>query len=188
MESLRTIRALLITGLLWAGAHVTPAAAAAPTEQQVKAVFLFNFSNFVEWPADAFTSSTEPFVIGLLGGEALAVHLEEAIRGESVDGRPLLLRRFNSVEELGASHILFIDRLHDARLEQVLDAVRGRRTLTVTDFDGAARRGAMIQLYNESNRIRMEINVEEARRAGLSISSNLLRPARIVRTEAQVTP
>lgn len=183
MASLNRIRLILTASLLLAGGHSPYAAAAAPSEHQVKAVFLFNFSNFVDWPADTFASPAQPFAVCLLGGEAMASHLEEALRGEYVGGRSMQLRRIDSADEAGGCQMLFIDRAHDERIEGILGVLRRRGILTVSDLDGAARRGVMIQLFNENNRIRLVINVEEARQAGLVISSNLLRPAQIVRTE-----
>jgi hypothetical protein len=173
----------LATFLLLACGHLPVATAAAPSEEQVKAVFLFNFSSFIGWPADAFTSPAQPFTVCLLGGEAMASHLDEALRGEAVDGRPMQMRRIEAASGTEGCQMLFIDRAHDERVDGILGALRRRGLLTVSDMEGAARRGVMIQLFNENNRIRLAINVEEARRAGLVISSNLLRPAQIVRTE-----
>jgi hypothetical protein len=182
MSALRICAALLLCGLGCVSLPVSRAWAAAPTADQVKAVFVFNFSHFVEWPPDAFASPTQPFVIGVLGGTGLATQLEEAVRGESVDGHPLQVRRFGSVEELGDCQILFIAESQAGRLEEVLARLNRRGTLTVSDLPGASRRGVMIQLANERSRIRLLINVDEAQAAGLTISSNLLRPAEIVRT------
>jgi len=63
--------------------------AEAPTEYQVKAVFVYNFSRFVEWPPQAFTAPDEPFVIGILGGDPFGERLDEAVRGERIDQHPL---------------------------------------------------------------------------------------------------
>jgi hypothetical protein len=157
------------------------AAAAAPTEEQIKAVFVFNFSLFVEWPQQAFAATAEPLVIGVLGNDAFAAQLEEAVQGEQSGGHPLLVRRFASAAELDACHILFIDRSQGAQIGRILDSLAGH-TLTVSDMDEAARGGVMIQFEREGNRVGLLINVDAARSAGLTLSSKLLRPARIVRT------
>jgi len=157
--------------------------AAEPTEYQVKAVFVFNFARFVEWPAQAFTAPDEPFVIGIVGTDPFGARLDEAVRGERVGQHPLQVRRFRNADKIGACQILYIDRSEGAQLSQILTAVNQRNTLTVTDLDGAAQHGVMIQFVTESNRIRLRINVEAARAAGLEISSKLLRPAEIVATD-----
>jgi hypothetical protein len=157
-------------------------AADAPAEYQVKAVFLFNFSHFVDWPPQAFASSTAPFVIGILGEDPFGARMEEVVRGEHINAHPLVVHRFRSVGEIGDCQILFIDRSEGARLEQILAALNHRSTLTVSELDRSSKRGVMIQFVTENDRIRLRINAEAARAAELSISSKLLRLAEIVST------
>lgn len=173
------MRRLLLLAL--AASLCTPLRAAAPTEEQLKAVFVFNFSHFVAWPPQSFATPTEPFVIAVLGGEAIAAQLEEAVRDEKVDAHPLVVRRLRAGEAIPACQILYIDRSLGGQLEQVLAQVRQRDTLTVSDLEGAARRGVIIELANEKNRIKLVINTDTANDAGLTISSNLLRLARVTR-------
>jgi hypothetical protein len=173
--------ALLLCAALLAALHMS-AAAAAPTEYQVKAVFLYNFSRFVDWPAGSFSAPNEPFVIGVLGADPFGERLDEAVRGEQVDQHPLIVRRFSDVAQIGDCRILFIDSSEDARLGQILAALDHHSVLTVSDVDGASERGVMIQLATQDNRVRLRINVASARAAGLTISSNLLRLAQIVRS------
>ena len=156
--------------------------AEAPTEYQVKAVFVFNFSRFVEWPAQAFTAPTQPFAICILGDDPFGPRLDEAVRGEQINQHPLLVRRFRSVGEAGDCQILYIDRSEGRELPQILAALDHRSTLTVSELNDSAERGGMIQFMTENNRIRLRINVDSARAAGLTISSKLLRPAEIVGT------
>ncbi len=154
--------------------------AEAPTEYQVKAVFVYNFSRFVEWPPQAFTAPDEPFVIGILGSDPFGARLDEAVRGEQIDQHPLVIRRFRNLGEIGDCRILFIDRSEGAQLQRVLAALDHRSILTVADLDDSSERGVMIQFTTENNRIRLRINVASARAAGLTISSKLLRSADIV--------
>lgn len=181
---LAAVRAALLCTILWIFQTSPGPQAAAPsaTEHQVKAVFVFNFAHFVTWPAESLRDPQSPFVIGVLGSDPVAAELEEAVRGEDVHEHPLQVRRFRDVSEISDSHILYIDRSQQQRLSEVLEKLRGSDTLTVSDLEGASRRGVMIQFATRQNRIRLLINVESARSAGLTISSNLLRPAEIVRT------
>lgn len=183
MAPVTRLHAWLLACLLCAGfAPLARPASVAATEAQVKAVFVFNFSHFVTWPANSFVNSTDPFVIGVLGGEEVARQLEEAVRGERVDAHPLVVRRLTGIEQAQDCRILYIDRSQAGQLDRILAAVGRRGTLTVSDLEGSAQRGVMIQLAREDNRIRLLVNVEAARMAGLTINSNLLRPARIVRS------
>jgi hypothetical protein len=81
------------------------------------------------------------------------------------------------VGEIKTCHVLFISRSETDRLEQILASVKGRNILTVGDAEDFALRGGMIQLVTEKNKIRMRINLEAVKAAGLTISSKLLRVA-----------
>ncbi len=157
-------------------------ASAALSEHRVKAVFLFNFSRFVEWPPSAFTAADAPFVIGVFGRDPFGSDLDDVARGETVNGRQLLVKRVRTVEEAAACQILFIPQSERANLDEILTALARSNTLTVSDLDGAARHGAMIRLVTDHDKVRLRINVESARAAGLTISSKLLRAAEIVTT------
>jgi hypothetical protein len=172
-------RAALAALLFCAAALAAPP----PGEYQVKAVYLFNFGQFVEWPAQAFSSATAPFVIGILGDDPFGRTIDDVVRGESLGSHPMQVRRFGSIEEVSDCNILFIGRKESERLAGALAALRGRSVLTVTDIDGAEKHGAIIVLVNQNNRIRMRINLAEARASNLVISSKLLRPAEVVGAE-----
>ena len=181
---LRHTVAIVAVLLALAAAPVRAQAPAAPTEYQVKAVFLFNFSQFVDWPAAAFADGRAPLVIGVLGSDPFGATLDEIVRGETVNGRPLAVRRYQSVEQIDVCHILFIERSQSERLDAVLAALKGRNVLTVGDFEGFARRGGMIRFMTVGNKIRLRINLAAAQEAKVTISSKLLRPAEIVAPDA----
>jgi len=164
----------LVVGPAWA------AYGGAPSEYEVKAVFLFNFSQFVSWPPEALGQSDAPLVIAVLGRDPFGHELDAIVSGEHVGTHPLEVRRYHDVAQIKDCHILFIDRSEQDRLPAIVQALHGRSILTVSDIDDATRRGVMIDLVNESNHIRLKINVAAARESGLTISSKLLRPAEIV--------
>lgn len=176
---------LIVAGALCAAPVVSRAVAAqAPpaTEYQLKAVFLYNFAQFVEWPESAFPEPDTPFVIGVLGDDPFGRYLDETVQGEAVNDHPLVVQRFGQVDEIKACHILFVSRREQQRLPQILAALKGRGILTVGDADGFAGQGGMIRFVTDHNRIRLRINLEVARADNLTISSKLLRPAEIVST------
>jgi hypothetical protein len=165
---------------LWcANAWAQPA-----TEYQVKAAYLFNFGQFVDWPARSNEPPGSPFGICVVGKDPFGQTLDDVVRGESLRGRQLVVRRFRDVREIDDCRILFIARSEADRLDQTLQALRGRNVLTVTDIEGAERRGAIIVLVNHDNRIRMRINLSAAKASNLVISSKLLRPAEVIGHEA----
>src|SRR5271169_1231341 len=89
-------------------------------EYQIKAVFLFNFAQFVEWPHEAFSNDESPLVIGVLGEDPFGPYLDETVRGEKVNKRPLVIRRFRKVEDIQECHVLIISRSESSHLGEVL--------------------------------------------------------------------
>jgi hypothetical protein len=156
------------------------AGASEASEYQVKAVFLFNFSHFVEWPAAAFAAPSDPFVIGILGSDPFGARLDEAVRNERVGEHPIVVRRLRDAGDTAGCQMLFIDRSQAAQLAQVLATLGGRPVLTVAEIEGAALRGVMVEFVTQNNRIGLKINDRSARAGGLVISSKLLRLAEIV--------
>ena len=153
-------------------------------EYQVKAAYLFNFIKFVEWPADAFTDSLAPIVIGVVGDDPFGSALPEVVIGKTVQGRDLVIRRYHANENLRGASILFISASEKKRLPQILTSLRGTSVLTVADMDGFLDEGGMIQFLFENDRVRFTIDVRAATRAKLKISSKLLSLARVVGKDA----
>lgn len=114
------------------------------------------------------------------GRRSVRARLDEAVRGEHIEGHPLVVHRFNSLDQVDGCQILFIDRSETSQLDQILRTLGHRSILTVSEINGAAQRGVMVEFVTENNRIRLKIDVDAARAAGLPISSKLLRLADIV--------
>lgn len=169
--------------LLLGSSPKAPAEAPSLKEYQVKAAFLFNFAQFVEWPTNAFPKAPAPFVIGILGNDPFGTALDEIVRGEKVSNRPFVVQRYQQTEEIKACHVLFINESSNKRLAEILAELKGKNILTVGDTEGFARQGGMICFMTEKNKIRFRINVEAAKSAGLTISSKLLKAAEIVAPE-----
>src|SRR6267154_357061 len=126
-----------------------------PPEYRLKAVFLFNFAEFVSWPSEAFIDPQAPLVIGVLGENPFGTHLDEVVRGERVNNRQLVVERYRRVEDIKVCHILFISRSEAGRLDEILPRLKNRSVLTVSDIDRFAARGGIIRFINEKNRIRL---------------------------------
>jgi YfiR/HmsC-like len=175
-RGLRLLPLLLLLAL-------APGAAAQTTvarEYQVKAVFLYNFALFVDWPPAAFEGSQAPLVIGILGADPFGNYLDEAVQNERVNNRPMVVRRFRRVEDVTTCHILFISPSTPDQLEHILSVLKGQSILTVSDAEKFCQLGGMIRFIDDKNKIRLRINIEAAKAAGLRISSKLLRPAEVV--------
>jgi hypothetical protein len=176
----RSVVPAIVSAVLLVVGLAASVQAALSREYQVKAVFLFNFAQFVEWPSPAFPDAQTPLVIGVLGDDPFGTYLDEIVRGETVNNRPLAVRRFRSVDEIDTCHVLFISRSEADRLGETIALLKGRSILTVGDTEGFSRRGVMVSFVTVDNKIRLRINLGGANAANLKISSKLLRPAEVV--------
>lgn len=174
---------LLIAVLFVVTAFDTTQKTTISLEQQVKAVFLFNFAQFVEWPTTAFVESNSPIVIGILGKDPFGTFLEETIHNEQVNGRPLIIQRYSSVADVKGCHILFIQAPATPKLDVILKALKGKQILTVSDVNNFTKQGGMVRFVKESNKVKLRINVNAAKAEGITISSKILRLSEIVNSD-----
>lgn len=150
------------------------------TEYQLKAAFLYNFAKFVEWPPAKTPRADSPLVIGVIGKDPFGSDLENTLQGKLVEQRPITIRRFNSLGDLAGCHILFIASSEQDRLGEILHAAREMSVLTVADGGEFTGQGVAIGFRLQGGMIRFLINPNAAERAGIRISSKLLRLAQIV--------
>lgn len=148
-------------------------------EYQLKAAFLFNFCQFVDWPDESFSKNEEPLIIGILGNNPFKTYLEETVKGERIGMHPVEVRYYKTADEVGECHLLFlaIGDLHES--SAVIAALKEKSVLTISDHKGFMEQHGMIRFLNQGNKIRFEINVEATKAAGLEVSSKLLRLADI---------
>src|SRR6185369_3631336 len=174
--------ALVIAVLTFA----TPSRLNAQTPEElsyrVKAACLFNFLQFVEWPSDAFTNSDSSIVIGILGNDPFKGSLDEIIAGERIGGHPILIRRVRSVEDAAHCQLVFFPGSADEGRSNTLVELAKNHVLTVGESDGFAEKGGGINFTISGGKVRFEINTTVTKTANLSVSSKLLRLARLVTT------
>jgi hypothetical protein len=169
-------------GLLAVAAVLAGPVAAQPSrEYDLKAVFLYNFASFVDWPREALPEAAQPFVIGVLGQDPFGRALEEVVAGEKAHGASLQVRRCQTVAEARECHILFIGASEAPRLAAILQELKGRPVLTVADMPRFLETGGIIA-FSTDGRVQLHVNTATARLAGLTISSKLLRVAKVVDT------
>jgi hypothetical protein len=154
---------------------------AKPSEYDVKAAYLFNFSRFVEWPAQPAETGNDSFAICVLGRDPFGAALNTTIARESIAGKTVVAKQIVSPQDADHCRVLFISSSEDRRLKQILDALGKASILTVSDLPKFTERGGMVQFVLAENRVRFEVNSAITERAGLTLSSELLKVAVNVR-------
>lgn len=166
-----------LAGAAWLLVCASPAAAQPSLESEFKAVFLFNFAKYVDWPAVEQGSSATLRMCVPANPQFLAT-VREAIRGEVVNGRPLSAIDPDGLDEARACDVLYVGDAASPDAAAWIGAVRGRHTLTVGD--GKLVDGLVIAFVRDRDRIRFDISRSAASKQQLSISSRLLGLARRV--------
>jgi hypothetical protein len=154
-------------------------ATASQSEYALKAVFVYNFCRFIDWPDSAFASPNEPLIIGIIGDDPFGSLLNEAVEGEKYHNRPIRIDHFRTPADVKRCHLLFVSHVGAGRLDPILAAVAGKSVLTVSETEDFLNRGGMITLTTEQNRVRLRINPAAIQAANLAVSSKLLRVAEI---------
>jgi len=201
----RTYSLIVLASVLFMASIAPKARADSPPSQeyQVKAAFLYNFLQFVDWPEENLADSNEPIIIGIIGKDPFK-NAFEPIKNKKVKGRAVVTKRFKSFEDLKKStendipesnqeiktltkcHLLFICSSEQKNLKEIIDTVKHHSVLTVSEMEGFLESGGIINWLVEDKKVRFEVNTAAAERAKLKIRSNLLRLAkRIVKEDIE---
>lgn len=176
----RVTAALLAVSVVLAGNVRAETPAGPPTDEQIKSHFIVTTARFVTWPAAAFRSGTDPVVFGVVGDDALAASLETMLAGRTLGGRGVRLERLRDAASSLSCHVVFIGREAAMVGRETLDRLRKRAVLTVGDAEVFARQGGIMGMRLEQGLVQFEVNLAASRRAGLEISSKLLRLGAVV--------
>lgn len=149
-------------------------AAAEVSEHQVKAVFVYHFTNYLQWPPRPDARS---FEIAVLGSSPVLEQLQAIAERRTVGDRPIVIRPLADLATLGEPDILFLAAPARDRLAAALEATRGRPILTVAEEEGLAARGVAVGLVLRGGAVRFEINERALREHGIQASSQILKLA-----------
>jgi len=152
-----------------------------PTEYEVKAAYLYNFGRFVEWPPRTGVAQARSFNICVVGQDHFGAALNNTLADETIAGKSVAIKRIQAAQEATNCQILFISASEENQLKQILTVLNGSSVLTVSDMPQFSRQGGMVQFILDGSRVRFEINLASAERAGLTLSSELLKLAVNVR-------
>ena len=177
-RTLPTVLTVFLQVFLLSTLAVSPARA--QSEDQVKAAFLFNFARYVEWPASAFGADGAPIRICMIGSGGFSSVVSKAVTGKSVGDRAVEVDTPADLGSTSGCHILYVGDGADSAPSAVAAQVDGASVFTVADREGFAEGGGIANFIRADNKIRFEINPGAAKKAGLKVSSRLLRLAKVV--------
>ncbi|MEO5343662.1 MAG: YfiR family protein [Gammaproteobacteria bacterium SHHR-1] len=145
-------------------------------ERLLKAAFVYNFAKFTQWPTSSFSDGEASLNLCLIGQDGLNGDLRR-LDGRLVKGRTLRVKALDGNTLPDSCHMAYIARSEGSGLARQL---AGRPVLSISQISHFSRSGGIIELYRRNGKIRFRINRSAAQRAGLSISSRLLKLADVV--------
>lgn len=172
---MKKILLALICGLFL---HPQPANAdTASKEYLVKAAFLYNFVKFIEWPGALAVSQHNKLDICVMGSNPFA-SATAIFKEASTPSLALNLVQEGSAEAaIKHCHILFISNSEHEHVSEVLQVLKGKPVLTVSDIDGFAKMGGKIGFVLVENKVKLVVNRGVAEAAGLHVDAQLLEIA-----------
>jgi hypothetical protein len=188
------IAAVVLLILLMASNAYPDTTSAQYKEYEVKAAFMYNFLKFVNWPEKKMAEDGNQIIIGIIGDDPFG-SATDIFKGKTIENRILVVKRFedvrqlkemsendknNRMEELKKCHLLFICSSEQKYVRDIIDIVGNHGVLTVGDTDNFIESGGIVNFFLEDNKIRFDINLDSADKAGLEMRSQLLRLARKV--------
>lgn len=176
----RISAAVLVAFLTLTGTNSAPGQGNESSEYQVKAAFLYHFSQFVDWPDGTFKDGSSPLVYCTIGEDPFHGALDASISGKAIGARPLQVTHFQQPQEFRGCQIVFIGAGDKKLAARVLTSLKGTPVLTVGESQNFVQDGGMIGFLLEENKIRFEINLDAAEHAKLKLSSRLLALAKRV--------
>ncbi|HWA58569.1 MAG TPA: YfiR family protein [Gemmatimonadales bacterium] len=186
----RIPRSCWLALLLAAAAPGKPARAAFPPlfpvpgdstlEYQVKAAYLLRFAQFVSWPAQAFSSPSDPIHIGVMAGDPIGPILDSMVVGREAQGRRIVVRHLGPDDPLDGIQLLFVGQLRDRDRRGLLQRAGTLAVLTVGDGDRFLQDGGGIGLLRIDETIRFGVNLRTVERTGLRIDARALAVAYVV--------
>lgn len=174
-----TKRFLVLAALLF-GVRVE--AQAPMGESEVKAMFVYNFLKFVEWPVEHVLGTRDPFVVVIIGEGPTADATEHFLESRTIGERPLFVRRIKWDQSLAGARAAFVVERDAKKLRRVLDAAAAANVLTIGEGDDFATSGGVIGLLVEDRKVRFDVDTSAAQLAGLRVSSKILALSHAVRS------
>jgi len=174
----RALALLFLSSALLALPHDLLSQDDPPDEYQVKLAFLYNFTKFVEWPEQAFSSAKTPLVICVVGTDPFGKALEDDLATRRTAGHPITVRRLGVGGDFSGCHITFVRAEERKHLAAILSRLNGHDVLTVGEMSGFLEGGGQVNFDFTAQSLHFNVNLVAVRQTRLKLSSKLLALAR----------
>ncbi|RUA33908.1 MAG: YfiR family protein [Bacteroidetes bacterium] len=135
-------------------------------------VFFYSFTKYIEWPED---KKKGDFIIAVMGESNITPLLKEMAEIKKVGDRNIKVVQLNDVKQGDFYHILFIPSEQNQNFAEIKNTLNNQACLLVTESEGMARKGSMINFKDVDGKLRFEVNTQKLESSGLKMSQELTR-------------
>ena len=145
-------------------------------EYKLKAALVLNFARFASWPDDTFVDAKASLHLCVLGDETLHQTFE-VLSKKKIAQHPVTVTVASPLKEVASCHVIFVTGLGREQLSRIYAAIADKPVLMIGEMPGFIDIGGMINLFNESGRLKFQVSIKNTQHAGIKLSSRLLKLA-----------
>lgn len=147
-------------------------------EYNVKIAFIKKFFDFIKWPSD--NSASGEFVFGIIGNTPFSDQMEKLSKKISIPNKTVLIKPIADLAQVKECHVLIIGNIEAEQLKEILAIIGNQPILSISDTEGFAEIGVLINFFKAENNVKFEINYSAVKKSGLTFSSKLYKLARLI--------
>ena len=140
-------------------------------DEKFKALFMYNFTKYLEWPPD---KKSGDFVIGVYGNSPIITELNIIAQKRKVGAQSIVVKKVATVTEFSGCNILYIPEYKSGKIDEIATQCKGGGTALITDKPGLAKTVAGINYVKVDGKQNFEINRKNLEAQGVKVNSALL--------------
>jgi hypothetical protein len=149
-------------------------------EYQLKIAMIKRFFDFIKWPTVPGHPDPGKFVIGIVGDTPLSDYLETLSDQPIIPDKKVIFKAISDLSQVRECHVLIIGNIDAERLKEILTVTGDLPILSISETEGFAEIGVLINLFKIDNNVKFEINYQSVKRSGLVFSSKLYKLAKLI--------
>lgn len=157
---------LLVIGMLFVIHNVANA-----QDDKFKALFIYNFTKYMEWPE---AKRSGDFKIGVLGNSPITNELKAFTAKKSVGQQKIVVEEILAIADCPKYHIIFVPARSSSNVSEVTQIVANKGVLVVTDKPGMAEALSGINFVKDDGQQTFEISVKHIHEQGVNAGKSLL--------------
>ncbi|WP_075602903.1 YfiR family protein [Saccharicrinis aurantiacus] len=140
-------------------------------QSMFKALFLFNFAKYIEWPQ---SSNQKDFIIGIYGSDDVEDELKKLASSRKINAKTIIIKKVGSPDEAKGANILYIPTSKSNSIDEITKSLLNEPTLIVTDKAKMCNKGAHINYALVDGKMKFEISKNNINSNNLKVSPKLI--------------